>query len=145
MLCAIIHENLVKGVVDLTEEEIQIFGSMYESIVDVSGLIPIPQVGWSFDGATITGTTVSRKITRLAMRQRFTVPELLGIMNYVASNPASIIAMLMQNLQVATFIDLSRSDTQAGLAALVGYGLITSPRATTILTTIPTQQEIYTE
>lgn len=143
MLCALIRSNIVQGVINLTEEEVLHFSNLYEYVIDVSNLVPVPQVGWGFDGRNITNTTTSRKITRLAMRQRFTVSELLGIMNYVVLNPASIVAMLMQNLQVSTYVDLMRSDTQAGLQVLVQYGLITQERALEIINTVPSQIELY--
>ena len=142
MLCALVRNNLVVDITDLSSSQIEAVGSIYSVVVDVSTYSPQPQIGWSFDGSQFLPP--GWRITRLAMRQRFTVTELLGIMNYAVTNPASIVAMLMQNLQVATFIDLQRSDTQAGLSVLVSYGLITSDRANTILTTPPTQLEVYT-
>jgi hypothetical protein len=143
MLCALIQNNLVCGVVDFTDEQINIFSSQFEQIVDISNLVPQPQIGWAFDGSNISGTAVSLKITRLAMRQRFTTGELLAIMTYVNANPASVVAILMQNLQVATYIDLSRSDTQAGIEYLASLALVTSQRAGVILNTIPNASEIY--
>lgn len=143
MLCALIQDNLVVAVGDFTDDQIQLFGPYFEQIIDVTGLTPIPGIGWAFDGANIIGTNVSLKITKLAMRQRFTTAEMLGVMTYVNANPASVVAMLMGNLQVATFVDLSRSDTIAGINYLVSQSLLTSGRATAILTTIPTPYEVY--
>lgn len=143
MICALIQNNLVVGVGDFTNDQIQLFGPYFEQIVDCTNLIPQPGIGWAFDGQNITGTNVSRKITRLAMNQRFTVGEMLGLLTYVNTNPISIVALLLQRLQIATYVDLSRSDTQAGIGVLVSYGLLTSDRANTILTTVPTPNEIY--
>jgi hypothetical protein len=142
MLCALVRNNLVVDVTDLSESQIEIIGNIYQSVIDVSTMSPQPQIGWSWAGSQLVPP--GWRITRLAMRQRFTVSELLGIMGYVNTNPSSIVAMLMQNLQVATFVDLQRSDTIAGMQVLVGYSLLTSDRATVILTTPPTAQEVYT-
>lgn len=144
MLVALIQNNLVTGVCDLTPDQISFFGSVFEQIIDVSQMTPQPQIGWAFDGVNITGSSVSLKITKLAMRQRFTTAEMLGVMTYVNANPASVVAMLMGNLQVATYVDLSRSDTQAGIEYLVSVSLLTQLRATAILTTVPTPYELYT-
>lgn len=143
MICALIQNNLVVGVIDLTEDQTQLFGSVFEQIIDVTNYIPQPQIGWAFDGINISGSNVSLKITRLAMNQRFTTTEMLTIMTYVNANPASVAALLLQRLSISTYIDLSRSDTQAGLAYLVSVSLLTSPRATVIGTTIPSPIELY--
>lgn len=144
MIVALIQNNLVYGVLQIDDpSQINLFGNIFEAVIDVTNLTPQPQIGWAFDGVNISGTNVSVQITRLAMRQRFTTAELLGIMTYVNTNPASVVAILMQNLQVATFVDLARSDTQAGIGYLASLSLITSARATAILTTVPTAQELY--
>jgi hypothetical protein len=69
---------------------------------------------------------------------------MLGILNYVGTNPSSLVALLMQRLGLATFIDLSRSDTQAGIGALAAFGLLTSARVTEIISTPPTATEHWT-
>lgn len=143
MICALVQNSVVVGVVELTEEQTAYFSSQFEAIVDCTSMMPMPQIGWAFNGQTISGTSVSKKITKLAMNQRFTVAEMLGLMNYVNANPASIVALLLQRLQIASFVDLSRTDTQAGVGILVAYGLITSERASIILNTIPTPLELY--
>lgn len=143
MLCALIQNDLVVGVVDLSDDEINLFNPHYEQIVDVSNLMPVPQIGWAFTGSTIVGTNVSKKITRLAMNQRFTTGEMLGLLTYINTNPTSIVALLLQRLQMSTYVDLARSDTQAGIGVLVSLGLLTSDRANTILTTIPMPIEVY--
>lgn len=151
MLCALIKQNLVVGVADLTDDEIAYFGRLYQNIIDCTNLTPLPAIGWAFDGANITGTNISRKITKLAMRNRFTTGELLGILAYITANPASVSAVLWSNLQVATFVDLSRSDTIGGVqylttvlqvGSLTNY-LLTGARSNTILTTVPAILELY--
>lgn len=145
-LCALIgSSNQVVGVVQIESyEQIQELGRVYGQIIDVTDYSPLPQIGWSFDGQSVVGTSASKKITKLAMNQRFTVTEMLGLLTYVGANPASIVALLLQRLQIATFVDLSRSDTQAGVGVLVSYGLLTQQRATEILTGPVTVLEAYT-
>ena len=138
-------ENTVSGIVETpSEEQVNMLSSVYGQVIDITNYQPMPQLGWTFDGQQIVGTSASKKITKLAMRQRFTTAEMLGLMSYVTQNPASVVAMLMQNLQVATFVDLARPDTQAGLSYLVAQNLLTSDRANTILNTPPSPLEVYT-
>lgn len=143
MLVALILANVVRDVLPLTEDQIELAGGIYDIVLDVSQMTIPPTAGWTFNGSGVVPPGM--QITRLAMRQRLTVTELLGIMTYVVNNPASIVAMLMQNLQVATFIDLSRSDTIAGMTLLsqAPFSLITPQRATAILTTPPSPLEVY--
>jgi hypothetical protein len=137
-------QNTVTGIVQIDSyDEIQMFTKIYSQVIDITNVQPLPQIGWSFDGQNIVGTSPSKKITKLAMNQRFTVPEMLGLLAYVEAQPASIVDLLLKRLEVATYIDLSRSDTQAGVGVLVQLGLITSERATVILTTPPNAYEAY--
>lgn len=143
MLVALVQNNLVVGVGDFDETTLQVIGNQFQEIIEITNLIPMPGIGWGFDGQNIIGTTVSQKITKLAMNQRFSIGEMLGLLTYVGANPSSIVAVLLNRLSLATFIDLSRPDTQAGIGVLVSYGLLTSARATIILTTVPNPTEIY--
>jgi hypothetical protein len=81
------------------------------------------------------------------MRQRFTMAELMGILaaGNGTSSQALAVQVLIGNLQVATYIDLTLPNLQAGIWMLVAFGLITSDRATTILTTVPAPSEVYQE
>lgn len=135
-------ENTVVGLVENpSDEQLQTIAGIYALALDVTDYQPPPQLGWSFNGQVIVGTSPSKKITKLAMRQRFTVNEMLAMME--AANTTPIVKYLMDNLSLATFVDLSRPDTQAGVALLVQLQLLTQERATVILTTPPTALEIY--
>lgn len=136
-------QNEVVGIVSLEESQIADFSKTFAQVIDITDQQPMPQIGWSFDGQSIVGTSPSKKITKLAMLQRLTVPERLGILTYVGANPASVPAMLLQNIMVTTFVDLSRADTQAGIQVLVQLGLLTQDRATTILTSPVSAAEAY--
>lgn len=137
-------DNVVSGIVQLEDEsKLECLTGIYAQVVDITNAQPMAQLGWSFDGQSVVGTSQSMKITKLAMNQRFTVTEMLGLLTYVNTNPTSIVALLLQRLQIAQFVDLSRSDTQAGVGVLVQLGLLTSERANVILTTAPTLLEVY--
>lgn len=135
-------ENIVVGLVDNpSDEQLQAITGIFALALDVTEQQPPPQLGWAFNGQAIVGTSPSKKITKLAMRQRFTVNEMLAMME--AANTTPIVKYLMDNLALATFVDLSRPDTQAGVALMVQLQLLTQERATAILTTPPTSMEIY--
>jgi hypothetical protein len=142
---ALIKNNTVKQVVDCTEDEAAGYAAQFDSIVDITDLLPQPQVGWFLDGNKLVtnGTSGPIKITKLAFRQRFTMTELINIELATASNP--ILQVLKDNLSVSKYIDLTRDDTISGVGLLQSLGLITSERATTILTAIPAEHEKYEE
>jgi len=149
MLVALVQDDTVQSVQNLTDDQISAIGNQYEAIIDVSDptVYPTtPVAGWVFNGVTLVppgGSPATWRITKLAMLQRFTLTERLGILTYIGSNPVSVPAVLLQNIQVATFVDLTRADTVTGINYLVSLGLITSARATAILTTPPTDLEVY--
>lgn len=123
----------------------------YQNLVDLSQFSPEPKIGWIFlDNSFINpednsspGVARNMKITKLAMLQRLTLQERLGLLTYIQANPISVPAILLQNIQVATFVDLNRVDTQTGIAYLTQLGLLTSERASQILTTPPSDTEVY--
>lgn len=135
--------DTVQGVVQIESEgQLQALTSVYAQVIDITDSAPLAQIGWAFDGQNVVGTAASKKITKLAMRQRFTVSEMLALMS--ASDTVPIVKYLMKNLELATFVDLSRSDTQAGVALLVQLQLLTQERASVILNTPPSVIEVYT-
>lgn len=76
-----------------------------------------------------------RKITRLAFSDRFTDAEAIGLdlASIGATVPAASIRRYMSKVNSATYIDLSRSDTRAGVLALEAGGLIAPGRGLEIL------------
>jgi hypothetical protein len=92
------------------------------------------------------------KITKLAFRQRFTPQERITIELASLDNPAAsdqqrqLAAALRsseQDVSVAQYIDLNRADTRDGVTDLEAYGLIAAGRATVILDTPPTSEEVW--
>lgn len=144
MKLALIKNSAVKSVVDVsTEEEAQELAQQNEAIIDITTLSPQPQVGWFLSGNKLVtnGTNGPIKITRLGMRRRFTFTELCAL----ETSAQSIIQVkvLLNNLMVATYVDLTRADTIAGLGLLVSLGLLTSDRMTQILNNPLTDDEKY--
>jgi hypothetical protein len=100
-------------------------------------------------GATITYTPSDeepappkRHITNLAFRQRFTRAEKTALELAVLDNPAATTEQRAQSAALradlkdqeqASYIDLDRADTRAGVMMLEAAGLIASGRALEIL------------
>jgi len=132
MKVALIQDFEVKYIIDIDENEIDTYARQYQAVFNLAGFDPLPAVGAKFDGKTITNPPPqTKRITKLAMRQRFTIPELIGILEASKTDP--MIEVLLGNMQVATFIDLSRTDTIQGLGYLMQQGLITAQRMGEIL------------
>lgn len=81
-------------------------------------------------------------ITKLAFRNRFTINELIAIELTSIDNPAADLAtrqlaallrVMQKNQENASYIDLSRTDTQQGVQMMESYGLLAAGRANEIL------------
>lgn len=142
MLCAVINENnVVNAVMELQEYQIQELSKIFPLVIDVTNMNPTPKVGWVFSGNTIVNPNPYKRVSKLAFRQRFTVPELIGIINAMNSNP--VVRVLQDNMNVATYVDLDRSDTIAGVQYLYSQGLLTLERMNAILTNPIQENEEY--
>lgn len=133
----------MKQIVDATEEESNSLAGQWEMLIDITDFPSQPQVGWFLEGNKLVtnGTNGSIKITKLAMRQRFTFTELCAL--ETAAQTIIQVKVLLGNLNIASYVDLTRPDTIGGLGLLVSLGLLTSERMTVILNTPPTEYEIY--
>lgn len=83
-----------------------------------------------------------RRVTRLAFRNRFSQAELVTMEMAALDNPAGTssqrqaaagLRVMLANVAAATFIDLSRADTRAGVQQLEAAGIIGAGRAAAIL------------
>jgi hypothetical protein len=92
----------------------------------------------------------SRRITRLAFRNRFTTSEkvaleIAGLDNPAAPMPARAQAAALRanqaDLAAATFVDLDRADTRDGVLSLEAAGLLAAGRALVILDAPVTAEE----
>ena len=78
-----------------------------------------------------------RHITQLAFLNRFTDPEAIAIdlASIGATAQAAGMRRYLSKVQAATFIDLDRPDTRAGVQALEAAGVLAAGRALEILDT----------
>lgn len=145
MILAIVNDYLVTQITaDIDPSLYGQYAQNAQAAIDVTSTVPQPQVGWTFTGSILippAGFVQSWKITNLAMRERFTTSELLTLYTAMSTNP--MLQVMKDNQMAATYIDLTRSDTIAGVEYLVSLGIITSARATVILTTPPIATELY--
>ena len=148
MLCALVRNGVVDKVLDLNEEQVQEQTRLNDYVVDVSDMMPIPEVGWFYNAGVFTipqNRNPERKITKLAFMNRLRSNELGAI--YTIANtqghPLQINFQIFRDmLMAATFIDLGRADTQANVNTLVAVGILTSARALEILTAPIQRHEI---
>jgi hypothetical protein len=125
-------------------------GDLYTDLVwDAGDPLPSQETLDSWILSNPQGT--STKITVLAFRNRFTQAEKVTIDLSSIDNPAAAMSarqlaaslrVMASDLTVATFIDLDRPDTRAGVQALETYGIIGAGRASIILDTPPTALEL---
>ncbi len=126
-------------------------GDLYENIVwEAGAALPSKETLDAWIASNEADT--SRHITVLALRNRFTTSEKIAIDLASLDNPnatmeqralAAGVRVMMADIAVATFIDLDRADTRAGVQALETYGIIGAGRAAQILDTPPTAIELY--
>lgn len=84
------------------------------------------------------------RITTLAFLDRFTDAEaiMIDLKSIGATIEAATIRRFLDKVKAATFIDLSRADTIAGVTALETIGLIAEGRAYVILNTPVVNHEV---
>ena len=151
MLLALIANNVVSSLATAqTDDDVHALANQYQNVIDITSSNPQPQVGWILSGNALVDPSASavptRKITKLGLRQRFTFTELCSITAASQSTNTSVsipVQVLLNNLAVATYIDLNRSDTIGGMGLLVSVGVITSDRANAILSAPMSSAEIY--
>jgi hypothetical protein len=147
MQCALLKDGVVFSIVTAsTEEEVQSLASKHESVIGLDGLDPMPEIGWKLEGNVLVpgpgqSAVPSMKLTKLAFRNRLTTQELLTL--YGMLNENTMLRIIQDNLNVATYVDLTRPDTQAAVGYLMQLGILTVPRMQAILGTPPTEIEKY--
>ena len=150
MIVAVVNDWVVAQIVTIPDnDQTGMYAQLASSCqiaIDITNIFPQPTIGWMFDGANLNSNgIINWKITKLAFNDRFQMSELAAILTAAASGGSEGLELqiLQQRQNLATYIDLSRSDTQAALGLLVSLGLLTQSRAAIILTTPPTAEEIY--
>ena len=153
MQYALINNNKVENIIVADQEFIDAISNQYQRVesLDQPGELNIG-VGWSWsqNGGFSAPTPEPepnqpspKKITQLAFISRFTDAEAiaLDLASIGATVEAASIRRYMQKVNAATFIDLGRADTIAGVNQLETVGLIGPGRAEVILTAPITELE----
>lgn len=135
---AIIYDGSVLRVQDLDENEVQNVARHSQAVIDVTNANPMPEAGWTFDGLNFVapeGVVPSRKITRLAFRNRLTQTEKASIYAIASQNNGLgfLMRSYLDDLSAATFVDLARPDTIASMNQLTALTILTAERAQEIL------------
>lgn len=154
MVLALVRDNVIVQLrlVDPETEDLGLINRNFQSTIDVTDWNPQPRIGWTLDerGNIIDPNTAVQvdftkpvKITRLAFRNRFTAQEKGAI--YTAAQSSLPLKIYLDDLALASFVDLSRADTIAGVNTLAYAGILTTERAHEILTTPPSLTEMYRE
>tara|TARA_R110000823_G_scaffold25939_2_gene76240 strand:+ start:399 stop:812 length:414 start_codon:yes stop_codon:yes gene_type:complete len=83
-----------------------------------------------------TDPEINSEISCLAFRNRFTLTEKIAL--YEAAKTDVSVQIYLDDVQAASFIDLSHANTQSSVHELETGGLIDAGRAVIILTPLPT-------
>lgn len=104
-------------------------------------------IGWTFDGVEFSPPApkpISKRITKLAFRNRFTGTEKVSL--YERAKTSIAVQIYLDDLQAATFIDLAAEKTRNDVNSLEAFAIFDSPgRADEILNTPPTPDEMFTD
>lgn len=134
--------NVVEYDSELPQPEHLADGYVVEDVSDAAVAPNAPPEGYSG----------SWHLTKLAFRNRFTQAEKVAIEIASLDNPAATMPQRaqaaalrasQQDVAVATFIDLKRADTRAGVQTLEAAGLLAAGRAAVILDTEPIAEELF--
>ena len=119
--------------------------------IDITGMEPMPGIGWDYDGTTFTAPepdelpeppALPRHITEFALWQRFTPDErvdydLASIHNPSADETAQRNAARLRDLKElvrgSRYVDLDLPLTIAGIQGVEAMGVIAEGRAAAIL------------
>ena len=136
-----------------TPENVCIAISQLSEPVEHPALIPIEFYDESLLGKIWNGVSfdeppevppepveLGSKITKLAMRNRFTFAERVAIEAAADSDPE--VKVIIKDFDSASFIDLERQDTISAVTLYDVKGLISSARANEILTAPVTEIEV---
>lgn len=141
--------NTIVETKNIEPEELLFYARKFELVIDISQMTPTPQVGWLWDESNKVfvvpnDLNPSRIITRLAFLNRLTDTELQNILTISrGTTPLAVpFESYLIKLQAASFVDLARADTIAGVQflanpmvqAITGITVLTSQRVIEILT-----------
>lgn len=144
MLVAFVKNDLIETIKSVTDEEYSAIAPAYQVAIDISEMTPIPEVGWKFNGVAfenLSGIQVdrSKRITKLALRNRLTMAEKVLLEQVMSTNPT--LKAWYRDYEASAFIDLARIETIQGLQYLEAAGLLSAGRANQILNNPITAEE----
>lgn len=144
---AIIQNQKVVSVLDLlTDDAVQSIARTYEQVINVEGMSPMPLIGWNYvNGVFFADVEQSKKITRLAFRNRFTSQEKLNLYGALSTPQGVMLKIYLDDLALASYVDLERADTIAGVQLLEQIGIIGTGRSEVILNTPISDVEKFKE
>ena len=97
---------------------------------------------WVLQNAPVVSIpSLGTKITKLAFRNRILSEEKRAI--YTASESNVDLKIYIDDINAATFIDLSQKETIDSVNQLEGFGLLSEGRADIILNTLVIDSELY--
>jgi hypothetical protein len=137
MKLAIINDYVVTQIIeDPSEAVLEELSRTSQNIIDISERSDYPGVGWllvnnDLVSNGINGTGYSKKITKLALRNRFTFTEKVTLQVALAQSAA--LQAWFEDFRVSTYVDLERTDTIQGIMYLEQAGLIGAGRASQII------------
>ncbi len=154
MQYALINNNKVENIIVADQEFIDSISNQHQRVepLDQPGEHNIG-IGWSWSqnggfsapaNVPVQTQPSPKKITQLAFISRFTDAEAiaLDLASIGATVESASIRRYLNKINAATFIDLEREDTIAGVNQLEAVGLIGPGRAEVILTAPINEQEI---
>lgn len=144
---AIIQNQKVVSILSFsTEESVQTIAKTYEQVVNIEGMDPMPSVGWNYsNGIFFPDEITGKKITRLAFRNRFTSQEKLNLYGALSTPQGIMLKIYLDDLALASYVDLERADTIAGVQLLEQIGILGTGRAEIILNTSISDVEKFKE
>lgn len=101
-----------------------------------------PVTDWTAAEILAYKASITRRISRLAFRNRLTQPEKIAFEMAQVDDPAAVLAVrqtaaalrvMEKDLSAGQYVDLNAAVTQAGLAQLEALGIIDSGRADEII------------
>lgn len=113
--------------------------------IEVTSVTGTPNIGWLYENGVFVAPPLPPPpppptvFTKFGFRSRFTLLELVGIDNFAASTTLTAdqkanLTTIEKNFDSADEIDLTNPATIQGVNYLASAGLITTTRATQILT-----------
>ncbi len=108
------------------------------TIIDPSGYDPLPKTGWVYDAVADTFSapeSADKTITQLTVlefRNRFTFAEKVAL----KSSSDVGVQVFIDDLSVATYVDLTDENLITGMDYLVSLEIITEARKAEILATV---------